>query len=86
MYEAELPNIFAGTVYRTMNAVAEFNFMNGNLFARYLVLEFRTTPSQDEGSGYFQKFYVDILRDLSDCELEYEGKEGYENRLAIAKT
>lgn len=86
MYEAELPNIFAGTVYRTMNTVAEFNFMNGNLFARYLVLGFRTTPSQDEGNGYFRKFYIDILRDLNDCELQYEGKEGFENRLAIAKT
>lgn len=77
MYEAELPNIFAGTVYRTMNTVAEFNFMNGNLFARYLVLGFRTTPSQDEGNGYFRKFYIDILRDLNDCELQYEGKEGF---------
>lgn len=86
MYTAELPNIFAGTVYRTMNTVAEFNFMNGNLFARYLVLGFRTTPSQDEGNGYFKKFYVDILRDLNDCELEYEGKAGFENRSAIAKT
>jgi len=72
MYEAELPNIFAGTVYRTMNTVAEFNFMNGNLFARYLVLGFRTTPSQDDGNGYFRKFYIDILRDLNDCELQYE--------------
>ena len=55
MYEAELPNIFAGTVYRTMNTVAEFNFMNGNLFARYLVLGFRTTPSQDEIANYNMK-------------------------------
>ena len=86
MYKAELPNIFAGTVYRTMNTVSEFNFMNGNLFARYLVLGFRTTPSQDEGNGYFRKFYVDVLRDLNDCELEYNGKEGFENRAAIAKT
>ena len=86
MYEAELPNIFAGTIYRTMNTVAEFNFMNGNLFARYLVLGFRTTPSQDEGNGYFRKFYVDILRDLNDAELLYEGREGFENRSAIAKT
>ncbi|MDR2274063.1 MAG: SusD/RagB family nutrient-binding outer membrane lipoprotein [Sphingobacterium sp.] len=85
-YDVEINQIFPGTVSRTMKLIAEMNYNKILNFSRYSVVQFATNPSQDIGDNFFNQFYVGIVRDLKNLELEYDGKQGFENRLAIVKT
>lgn len=85
-YRIELGQLFPGTVYRTMNAVGELNLNYLMTWSRYATRQAFCGVRQDVGSGFYQRFYVDILRDLEELDAEYEGKEGFQNRHAIVKT
>lgn len=85
-YSIDINQIFPGTVLRTMQTVGELNLNYLMTWSRYATRQAFCGPRQDVGSGNYQKFYVDILRDLENLESEYEGKVGFENRHAIVKT
>jgi hypothetical protein len=86
LYSVDFNYIFPGTVYRTMNNLSELNFNYLLTYSRYAVIQAFCGPRQDEGDGFYNRFYVQILRDIEKIDQEYEGKEGFENRLAVVKT
>jgi hypothetical protein len=86
LYEVDFNYVFPGTVYRSMNNLAELNFNYLLTYSRYAVIQAFCGPREDEGDGFYNRFYVQILRDLEKADKEYEGKEGYENRWAVVKT
>lgn len=87
IYNVELNEVFAGTVYRTMNAVAELNYTEYLNFSRYAVVFYVGQPHQNSGDNIMKAFYINILRDLVKLERQYEKDETlYANRLAIVKT
>ena len=86
LYSVDFNYIFPGTIYRSMNNLSELNFDYLMTYSRYAVIQAFCGPRQNEGDGFYQRFYVYILRDLEQAEKEYEGLEGFENRLAVVKT
>lgn len=87
IYDVELNEVFAGTVYRTMNAVAELNYTEYLNFSRQAVVFFVSQPHQSTSDNLMKAFYINILRDLVKLERQYEKDETvYANRLAIVKT
>jgi len=86
LYEVDFNYVFPGTVYRSMNNLGELNFDYLMTYSRYVVIQAFCGPRENEGDGFYNRFYVQILRDLETTEKEYSGKEGYENRLAVIKT
>jgi hypothetical protein len=86
LYDVDFNYVFPGVVYRSMNNLAELNFNYLLTYSRYAVIQAFCGPRQDEGDGFYNRFYVQILRDLEKTDWEYAGKTGYENRLAIVKT
>lgn len=89
IYDVELGDVWAGTVKRTADALAEANYNRMLNFSRSAIVQFATNPSMETGDSYFKKFYVEILRDLVKMERTIEGKEDpstYAHRLAMIKT
>jgi hypothetical protein len=86
LYLVEFNYVFPGVVYRSMNNLGELNFNYLMTYSRYVVLQAFCGPRQDEGDGFYNRFYVQVLKDLEDAIKAYEGKEGFENRLAVVKT
>jgi hypothetical protein len=86
LYQVEFNYVFPGVVYRSMNNLGELNYSYLMTYSRYVVVQAFCGVRQDEGDGFYNRFYVQILKDLGDAIREYEGKEGFENRLAVVKT
>lgn len=86
LYQVEFNYVFPGVVYRSMNNLGELNYSYLMTYSRYVVLQAFCGARQDEGDGYYNRFYVGILKDLESAIKEYEGKKGFENRLAVVKT
>jgi len=86
LYSVDFKYVFPGTVYRSMDNLSQLNFDYLMTYSRYAVIQAFCGPREDEGDGYYQNFYVNILSDLERAEKEYEGQVGFENRLAVIKT
>ncbi|KAA6301914.1 MAG: hypothetical protein EZS26_001917 [Candidatus Ordinivivax streblomastigis] len=86
LYDVDFNYVFPGTVYRSMNNLGELNFNYLMTYSRYTVIQAFCGPREEEGDGFYNRFYVQILRDLEKADKEYASKKGYENRLAIIKT
>lgn len=86
LYEVTLQTIFPGTVYRTMNIISEINYNRLMSYSRYVVIPSSQKEWSDVGDNMYRKFYVDILRDLSDLESHYSGDVNACNLSGIAKT
>jgi hypothetical protein len=84
MYETNIQLILPGSVYKTMNYFAEMNFNRYLNYSRYNIVSAFNDPSAYEGA--FNNYYINVLKDLAAVEKEYEGMEGGENRLRMAKT
>ena len=86
LYQVEFNYVFPGVVYRSMNNLGELNYSYLMTYSRYVVVQAFCGVRQDEGDGFYNRFYVQILKDLEDAIREYKDKEGFENRLAVVKT
>lgn len=87
VYNVELEHVFAGTVKRTMDIVAELNYKYYLNASRYAVVRFVGIPVEELDERQMRTFYVNVLTDLTLLERKYEqNKEIYANRLAIVKT
>lgn len=87
VYDVELGDVFAGTVYRSMNIWAELNYKEYLNASRYAVVFFKTNPHQETDDRQMRTFYVNIINDLVKLERKYEAEpQVYANRLAIVKT
>ncbi len=87
VYNVELEHVFAGTVKRTMDIVAELNYKFYLNASRYAVVRYISLPVEELDERQMRTFYVNILTDLVLLERRYEeDKEVYANRLAIVKT
>lgn len=87
IYNVELGDVFAGTVYRSMNLWAELNYTEYLNSSRYAVVYYNTNPHQNTDDRLMRTMYVNILNDLVKLERKYsENKDTYANRLAIVKT
>lgn len=87
IYEANMESIFPGSVYKTINAMAELNYNQMCWWARYSG-HFGGSVDMNESTSdsFYKKFYVEIIRDLELSERQYDGVPGYENRVAIVRT
>lgn len=87
VYNVELEHVFAGTVKRTMDIVAELNYKFYLNASRYTNVRFVGIPVEELDERQMRTFYVNVLTDLVLLERRYEqNKELYANRLAIVKT
>ena len=87
IYEANMESIFPGSVYKTINAMAELNYNQMCWWARYSG-HFGGSVDMNESTSdsFYKKFYVEIIRDLELSERQYDGVPGYENRVDIVRT
>ncbi|MDR1682752.1 MAG: SusD/RagB family nutrient-binding outer membrane lipoprotein [Candidatus Symbiothrix sp.] len=86
LYHVEFNYVFPGVVYRSMNNLGELNYSYLMTYSRYVVVQAFCGARQDEDDGFYNRFYVQILKDLEDAINAYTDKEGFENRLAVVKT
>ncbi|MBD8347868.1 SusD/RagB family nutrient-binding outer membrane lipoprotein [Dysgonomonas sp. HGC4] len=87
MYNTNIQLVFPGTVYRTLNVFGKMNYVQYLNYSRQLMLLARFINLREgDMDSYYVGFYVNILRDLSEMENQYEKVEGAENRLMIIKT
>jgi hypothetical protein len=86
LYQVEFNYVFPGVVYRSMNNLGELNYSYLMTYSRYTVVQAFCGARMEEGDGYYNRFYVQILKDLESAINAYTEKEGFENRLAVVKT
>lgn len=86
LYSTDFKYIFPGTVYKTLRFIGDVNYNQFLNNSRLVTIQYKTGPSDNTSDSYFKQAYVEILRDLRATEIDYEGKAGYENRLAMIKT
>jgi len=86
MYTTDVKLIFPGTVYRTMNGFANLNYNYYSNYSRGVSVSFRDIGlgEGDMDRAYFD-FYVNVLKDLTNVEREYEGVQGAENRTHMVR-
>ena len=64
IYNVRLQDVFPGTIYKSLDCMAELNYNYFMWFSRYSFLTFRGPSDKDNTSGAFTKMYVDILKKL----------------------
>lgn len=64
IYNVRLQDVFPGTIYKSLDCMAELNYNYFMWFSRYSFLTFRGPSDKDNTSGAFTKMYVDILKNL----------------------
>ena len=86
LYEVNLPQIFPGTVYRTMQTISELNYNRMMSYSRYVTIVAYQGAWSDKGDGNYRKLYVEILRDWNAMEKKYAEDPAKPNSHAIVKT
>ncbi|MDR1154206.1 MAG: SusD/RagB family nutrient-binding outer membrane lipoprotein [Bacteroidales bacterium] len=85
-YDTDFKYVFPGTVLKTMRLIGELNYTHLLNNSRMVTILFNVGSVEDTSDAFYNQAYRDILRDLHAVEVDYEGKDGYQNRLAMAKT
>lgn len=91
IYQVNIDYVFRGTVYKTLNCLAQLNYNEYLPYSRYVVILGNVnalTPGVSEPTvnTATTNFYVNILKDLDNLEKSYNGTTGFENRAQIVKT
>ena len=64
IYTVRLQDVFPGTIYKSIDCMAEMNYNYFMWFSRYSFLTFRGPSDKDNTSGSFNKMYIDVLKNL----------------------
>ena len=86
LYNTDFKYVFPGTVLKTMRLIGELNYTHLLNNSRMATIQYSVGTVEDTSDSFYKQAYIDILRDLAAVKREYAGKEGYENRLAMAIT